>query len=249
VDPNSRGACEDPERYERVIELLRRAGRVDLLHDSRHLDPERVVERFPERFGLFVDALDLQGEEDRETLRRVLLKIGSDRIRNAFAHDPRTEDLLTARRIHRLLHRSGIEALALVRPAVDHGGHDDAVRYLRRLGFPKDVTAALDALDPPSLLPADYLRDLADHPWAGDTLDRLRDKSFTLLAKFIAGTAENPALHDRRLYAIRALRHLPSIRCMNLLEGLKKSGGLLALSKTTRAVRKAATETLLALGT
>jgi len=239
--------ADDAERHWRVIEFLRRAGLMPLLQRGEVFTPELVSRAFPALFDLFLDSLDARSGEDEEKLRLAVAAIGRSRIEEEAPRLVGRDGLLDRRRMEVVLSGSCPELLPLARVIAERGGPEmraPVAEYLRRIPLPPAESAALSAVDPPGWLPADYLRDLCKLGLTGGEDARVREVSFVLLRKFVNELADAPGQLDRRLYAIRAMRLVPSLKSMEFLEHLSRAGRFLSLGKAARAVRQAAAETL-----
>jgi hypothetical protein len=240
----------DPESAQqsvnwRIIDLLRAQGMLDVLQKSGYLTPELAATLFPEFFGLFLDSLKPSSEEDRERLRRAVVLIGHERMRAATNELIGEKRILTKSRIRMVLSVESVDVVPLIGIFAQNCGAETRSRIallLRKLEPPAAESAALRAVSP-ELLPGGYLRDLCQSDWSGEN-EKLREYSLFLLKKFITDTASDASLTDNRVYAIRALRELPSAETLEFLTQLSRSGRLLRQSKSARTVRQAAARTI-----
>jgi len=229
-----------------ILAMLREQGRLTVLRQAGLLNAELAATLFPDLFDIFLDSLSPDAEEDREQLSRTVALIGVDRIREATVDLASEKKLLTPGRIRMVLAVDSPEIVPLVGVFAENSDvatRRDIALLLKKLEPPAPESAALRAVNPSDLLPAGYLRDLCQFDWKLSS-EKLRRYSRFLLQKYITDTAGDSSLVEKRIYAIRALAHLPGEETEALLRELSKRGRLLMVTKAAKAIRQAATRTL-----
>ncbi|MHC5063540.1 MAG: hypothetical protein ACYTG5_06160 [Planctomycetota bacterium] len=230
-----------------MVMFLQQNGRADLLRKNEYLRPDVIAFSFPENFTLFLDSLSPSRPRDQKALRDVCFAIKPERLEAATEALISEEGILTPSRVEMIAAVGTYEVLPMISIIAAHGpawSRTPVTQYLRKQEFPAAEAAALRAINPPSLIPSGYLRDLCELKSVFHGNPKLREFSGFLVRKFIEDSASHPEQAERRIYAIRSLRYLPSLESIKLLKKLSTATKLLRLSKAARAERQAALETL-----
>lgn len=230
-----------------LVEFLQRNGHANLLRKNESLRPDVVAFSFPENFTLFLDSLSADRPRDMKSLRDACFAVDKERMEKATETLIGEGGILTLERVNLITAVGTYEALPLVSIIAAHGPNwtrSPVAQFLRKQEFPEAETAALRAINPPSLLPAGYLHDLCELHSVFDGSAKLREFSGFLVRRFIEDSASHPEQAERRIYAIRSLRNLPSLESIKLLKKLSAPTRLLSLNRTARTERQAALETL-----
>lgn len=219
------------------------------LRAAKLLEPEQVAQQFPKTFGLFLDTLD--GADAGQRLARLCRALDTPTIQSAAGWFEKNPDTLSERRVERLFAHLSPRALALATFALRHAKVDcktAATKFLRQLGLSGAASVALRVVDPANRLPREYLEKLCEQVAGERTAsDELVALSGSVTRSFIKDVAGQPDQEARRVFAIQALRELPSSETRVLLNELVTAGGLL-FKRESREVRRVARATLATMG-
>ncbi len=251
LEPYLDSAPEGEEQFSSqnrsMVMFLQKSGRADLLRKNEYLRPDVIAFSFPDNFTLFVDSLSPRRPRDQKALRDVCFAIKPERLEAATETLISDGGILTPSRVEMIAAVGTYEVLPMISIIAAHGpawSRTAVTQYLRKQEFPAAEAAALRAINPPTLIPSGYLRDLCELKSVFHGNPKLREFSGFLVRKFIEDSANHPEQAERRIYAIRSLRYLPSLESIKLLKKLSTATKLLRLSKIARAERQAAVETL-----
>ena len=211
------------------------------------LAPEAVIDAFPGRFDVFLEALSPDSEVDAGRLEHVLRAIPPQVLAEALPDLMRESGILTPHRVDVLLSVKGSEVASFLDGIAEHGAprlREKLAQYLKRQRLPDAEAAALRCVEPATRLPTRYLRDLCRLAMEGRRDRNLQEYSGFLVRKFITDTHQDASLLNRRLYAIHALHALPSAETVSFLKRLRRSGMFLRQGKGDRALRQAAAKAL-----
>ena len=236
-------------RSERLTQTLREAGLSHMLLERGVVSADSVREFFPEDFGYYVDAVDLEQPEAVEELARICLDLGHDLIVGNGARLVRNQQLLAHGRIEKLLQTGHPELAGLAQVALEHGNDETrqlVIDYLRSQDLERKDACLLMIGERLDYFPREYLGGLLDPDLPGDRRKegKLRNWVSILLCRYIR-SEENP--EDRRVYAIRMLIDFWTDDAAEVLQTLVRQP-LIGRSPVPASVRKASKEILVAMG-
>lgn len=229
-------------RVERVLDFLEESAADGLAERVVDLSVEVVERRFPERFGLFLDSIDLDDPADRSRLVEVVTRLGRHRI-----HAARTNVLRVLSSSPRRLraaftvrNRAFLPLAEVVLARGDRRQVAAAVAWLRRLDLPGGEAAVL-LLDEP---PRAFLQTLCAQAWDGLYTAATTERARTLLRAFVETPTESPDGIERRTLAVYALWKLWTDDLLGFVRRLRRGRGLLGRGWPPAPIRQAAKEVL-----
>lgn len=233
----------------RLVRLLEHPHVVAAMHATKMLEPEAIAAHFPKTLGHFLDTLE--GPDAGQRAVRLCRLLDKDALDGAAGWLEQQPGILSEARVEKLFACVSARSMSLAVLALRHAKHDCkliASRALRQVDVAGAAGVALRVVDPPSRLPREYLerlcQDVATEAGASAEAVRL---SGSLTRSFIQDLAGDPAHEARRIFAIQALRELPSTETRVLLNELIGARGRFLLPRETRTVRRVARQTLAAL--
>lgn len=210
-----------------VIRVLDAVGRTQLLRTCGALSPDLVVQTFPDHFGHFLGALDLDLDHDRAELDDVLTRVGPQQFLNASAKVLPAVEKLQREGVQRLLEEPKACRLPLIRLLLE-GPEKTAVsaaaEFLRELDLPEAEAFLLSTIRPLALLTPEYLIGLIDVHLRRTTSFSLRTPVSDVLCRHIIAVGDADPLDRSRLESIRLLARYPSTRGELMLKTLRKFG-------------------------
>ena len=233
----------------RLIEVLRDSHLAGLLRTRGVVTADKVLELFPDDFGFYLDALDLREEAQLNELVGVCAALGEDLISGNGQRLVRDQELLRYGRAEAVLASAHAGLTALAQVILQYGSDQHrqlVVDYLRSLEL-EDKEACLLAIgDSLEYFPREYLTALLDRSSGDDRrkTDKLRQWVSMMLCRYVRNELNETS---RRIYAIRLLADFWADEAAELLHGLARQP-LFGRSNVPPSVRKAAKETLLAMG-
>jgi len=235
----------DGQGRQRVQDYLRRQGAGHLVAASGALDVEWARREFPEFFFDFVATLDLDAQEDRETLHGLCRALGPERIEGGeklLGRDPRLRQEPFVRCVFASTSRV---LLPFARLIASLGGEGYKVRladHLREAASLELDRELIDVVRRGEWLSSEYLSLVAK----GEACERLTYQRQAILCRFLRETDGDGDCLERRIRAVRLLASFPSVAVMRVLERLLKERRLLFRHAAPPELRAAARDTLLA---
>lgn len=234
-------------RRRRLEDVLRRNRVGATLRGRGLITPERVLETFPEAFGLYLESLDPEQAEDRAELETVASSLGVLRIREAREALLGAEHVLEASRLDRLLAAPSRSLLPFYRLALEQGVSSQRQRVvgaLRRMYKTQDVACLLFVFDTPEQLPVWYTRALTEPSHRAGFDGAIRAQITQALIGFIRETAGDLRRVDRRVYAIQNLLHFMTSEAVLLLEEILRARTFGIVPREPKHVRQVARQIL-----
>lgn len=233
----------------RLIRLVGDPSVVTALHAAKLLEPDLVVAQFPKTLHMFLDTLDdAEGSQKVARLGRLLDEAA---LASAAGWFERHSDVLSEARVERLFKSMSARALPLAALCLRHAKVDcktAAAKFLRQCGLSGPASVAVRVVDPASRLPRGYLEELCEQVASGrPAREELTAMSGSLTRSFIQELAGDSEQEARRVFAIQALRELPTSETRVLLNDLISATRGFFLKRESRNVRRAARETVAAL--
>lgn len=232
-----------PKHIWRVLSLVLERGYEELTRDRNILAPKVVEASFPHLLPQFLDSLRMEDKRDRTKVQELLAAVGIERIAATAPTLVDSGALSSPRRVKTLL-RSGAEGLSQIalrlakvrEPEVRH----ELVEYLRHLDLPAAETTALRVVRPATELTPAYLTDLLLLQADPERRRAVMDESGRLTRHFLRKSSGDERMLDARIRATHQLRSLTSKENLQMLNELRREGGLLIMSKKQRELQKAA---------
>lgn len=230
------------QRVERVLDFLEEAAVAGLAERVVDLGVDVVERRFPERFGVFLDSLDLDDPADRVKLVEVVTRLGRRRIRSAGAEAMRVLSS-SPRRLQTVFTVRNRAFLPFAEVVVAHGDpHQVAavVGWLRCLDLPGGEAAVLLLDDPPR----PFLHSLCAEAYDGLYTKATTDRARNLLRGFVGSPADSQDGIERRTLAVYALWKLWNDDLLACVRRLCRGSGLFGRGWPPAPIRQAAREVL-----
>ncbi|MEE9125507.1 MAG: hypothetical protein V3U11_00045 [Planctomycetota bacterium] len=243
----NRGKTTEQKTHWRVADFIQGHGFASLFGHDDLLRTDTVAFAFPYLFNHFLDSLKWGNDSDLSKIGDVCYGIGPERLRAAKDFLLGENGVLVPSRTRKIFAKPNKDVLPLAEIILEDGSQwitPLATQFLKQMKMPGTASLALRAVHPVSMLSRSYLIDLCRAAYDGHFPEELINQSASLVCRFIRNTADDPAQHERRLYAIQSLRGIRSQETLVLLMELKTVCGPLSLSKELRKIRKAAIEVL-----
>ena len=233
--------------YRRLIDLMCEQGLQGVLRTSGFLETAKILAEFPRYFGLYLEAIDRDSNDDLRELESVCSELGPKRVRDARRALVEQEGILEEHRADALLARPSLAMLPFVRILLAEG--DDTqrvavVRMLRRLRVNVREACLLYIWDDPVGLPLEYLLTIADPERSREDLEALHPKISHQICRYLAGTTASGAEDKRRIYAIHHLGMFGGRESEFVLRNLIAAKRFRLFPVEANAVREAAASAL-----
>jgi hypothetical protein len=194
--------------YRRLIDLMCDRSLQGVLRTSGFLETAKILAEFPRYFGLYLEAIDPDSNDDLRELESVCSELGSQRVRDARRALVEQEGIVEKHRAETLLGRPSLAMLPFVRILLAEG--DDAqrvgvVRMMKRLRINVREACLLYIWDDPVGLPIEYLLTIADPDRSREDLEALHPKISHQICRYLAGTTAGGGDDQHRIYAIHHL--------------------------------------------
>ncbi|MDJ0520942.1 MAG: hypothetical protein QNJ90_02590 [Planctomycetota bacterium] len=219
--------AESAARTTAVINVLERAGRTHLLRACGALSADFVVETFPDHFGRFLGALDLDVARDVAELDDVVQRVGGHELIDAAHRLMPVIEGISLEQAHNLLQKPQESRLPLARLLLQ--AHQKVVvsivaQFLRDLEIPAPESFLLRTIRPYALLTPEYLMGLIDLHLGRVSAFALRTPISEVLCRHIAAVGDADPTDRSRLESIKLLLRYPSSRGEEMLKTLRRFG-------------------------
>ncbi|MCP3916224.1 MAG: hypothetical protein GY711_11765 [bacterium] len=258
VEDDSEEAWNDwRHRHGRTSQFLAANDLAWMVREAGALDPEDVVERFPEDFTLFLHTLRAGDAQDGRTLGEICQRVGVAALDEACPLLADRDSLMLHGLPQRILSWPLQETLPIARTFLTKGGPEarpPVVAYLRSLGLDLPEACLLRVFRDPMEISEKYLvgfmqilltgqwRKLSEmHPSPPTPLSRHISREIVRYARDNEG---DPAAVGRVAYAIKFLSRFRTEDSTTLLRELAGNRFTQFLSRVPASIRDAAREVL-----
>ena len=236
--------------YRRMVDLMCERGLQSVLRTSGFLERSKLIDGFPRYFGLYLESVDPNSNDDLRELESICSELGAVRVREARLDLVKREGIVEEHRAAALLARPSLAVLPFVRILLAEGTDEQrvaAVGLLRRLRVNVREACLLYIWEDPVGLPLEYLLTISDPQRSREDLEALHPKISHQICRFLSAAAANGVDEKRRIYAIHHLGMFGGRESEFVLRsvlGAKRFGLIPIESKAVREAAAVALESL-----
>ena len=242
----------NPDRWERLKGFLRARHLTHLLREVGYLTVERVVEGFPQDFGIFMHSLDWTNSDELTLVESVCQQLGSKRLLDAVALTWVDQEFFQWGLPQSIL-QFGLRGVAPLARVIHRERGDEfkyeILAYVRRNAPDDRATCLLSLGDGALEFSWEYLDELLER--MSQPVGTVLNISATMrayigreLRAFLRMMDDQPQALSQRLHALRLLGNFDSEESRNYLTALLKRRRLPFVPSEPKEVRKAAAQIL-----